>query len=54
MALRERIVDGRLAPGLRITERQLAADMGIGLTPVRQALARLDGENLVRTLPFSR
>jgi len=51
VALRERIVDCRLAPGLRITERQLAADLGIGLTPVRQALARLDSENLVRTLP---
>jgi DNA-binding GntR family transcriptional regulator len=51
VALRERIVDCRLAPGLRITERQLAADLGIGLTPVRQALTRLDSENLVRTLP---
>jgi DNA-binding GntR family transcriptional regulator len=51
VALRERIVDCRLAPGLRVTERQLAADLGFGLTPVRQALARLDSENLVRTLP---
>ena len=51
VALRERIVDCLLAPGLRITERQLAADLGIGLTPVRQALTRLDSENLVRTLP---
>jgi DNA-binding GntR family transcriptional regulator len=50
-ALRERIVDCRLAPGARVTERQLAADLGFGLTPVRQALARLDTENLVRTLP---
>jgi DNA-binding GntR family transcriptional regulator len=50
-ALRERIVDCRLAPGARVTERQLAADLGFGLTPVRQALARLDSEDLVRTLP---
>lgn len=50
-ALRERIVDCRLAPGSRVTERQLAADLGFGLTPVRQALARLDSEDLVRTLP---
>jgi DNA-binding GntR family transcriptional regulator len=34
-----------------VTERQLAADLGFGLTPVRQALARLDSEDLVRTLP---
>lgn len=50
-ALRDRIVECRLAPGLRVTERQLAADLGIGVTPVRQALARLDSEGLVRTLP---
>lgn len=50
-ALRERIVDCRLAPGSRVTERQLAADLGFGLTPVRQALGRLDSEDLVRTLP---
>jgi DNA-binding GntR family transcriptional regulator len=50
-ALRNRIVDCELAPGLRVTEKQLAAELGIGLTPVRQALARLDGEGLVRTLP---
>jgi DNA-binding GntR family transcriptional regulator len=50
-ALRDRIVDCRLAPGARVTERQLAADLGFGLTPVRQALARLDTEDLVRTLP---
>jgi DNA-binding GntR family transcriptional regulator len=50
-ALRARIVDCRLAPGLRVTEKQLAAELGVGLTPVRQALARLDNDGLVRTLP---
>jgi DNA-binding GntR family transcriptional regulator len=50
-ALRRRIVDCELAPGLRVTERQLATELEIGLTPVRQALARLDNEGLVRTLP---
>ena len=49
--LRARIVDCRLVPGSRVTEKQLAAELGIGLTPVRQALARLDSEDLVRTLP---
>lgn len=49
--LRERITSCQLAPGQRVTERQLAADLGYGLTPVRHALARLDGEGLVRTLP---
>ena len=50
-ALRDRIVDCRLSPGLRVTERQLAAELGVGLTPIRQALARLDSDGLVRTLP---
>jgi DNA-binding GntR family transcriptional regulator len=50
-ALRDRIVDCRLAPGLRVTEKQLAAELGVGHTPVRQALARLDSDGLVRTLP---
>jgi DNA-binding GntR family transcriptional regulator len=50
-ALRDRIVDCRLSPGLRVTERKLAAELSLGLSPVRQALARLDSEGLVRTLP---
>lgn len=49
--LRDRIVDCRLLPGERVTEKQLAGDLGFGLTPIRQALARLDSEGLVRTLP---
>lgn len=51
VTLREQIATCRLAPGQRVTERQLAADLGYGLTPVRQALARLSSERLVRTLP---
>jgi DNA-binding GntR family transcriptional regulator len=51
LALRERIVTCQIFPGQRVTERQLAADLKLGLTPVRQALVRLSGEGLVRTLP---
>lgn len=51
LALRERIMTCQILPGQRVTERQLAADLGLGLTPVRQALVRLSGEGLVRTLP---
>ena len=51
VTLREQIATCQLAPGQRVTERQLATDLGYGLTPVRQALARLSGERLVRTLP---
>lgn len=50
-ALRRRIIDGDLAPGARLTERALSAELGLGITPVREALARLDHEHLVLTLP---
>jgi DNA-binding GntR family transcriptional regulator len=45
------IVSCKLAPGQRLTERSLAESTGFGISPVRDALARLDHEGLVRTLP---
>lgn len=45
------IVSCRLAPGQRLTERSLAQSTGFGISPVREALTRLDHEGLVRTLP---
>jgi DNA-binding GntR family transcriptional regulator len=36
---------------LRLDEKQLAASLGVSRTPVRQALARLEHEGLVRILP---
>jgi DNA-binding transcriptional regulator YhcF (GntR family) len=49
--LRRRIVRCELAPGERVTERALSADLDLGLTPIREALARLDQERLVITIP---
>lgn len=49
--LRNEIISCQLAPGQRLTEKQLAADMGFGSSPVREALTRLDHDGLVRTLP---
>lgn len=49
--LRADIVACRLAPGQRLTEKQLAADTGFGISPLRDALTRLDHEGLIRTLP---
>jgi DNA-binding GntR family transcriptional regulator len=49
--LRDGIVKCRLVPGQRLTERQLAAETGLGISPVREALIRLDQDGLVRTLP---
>lgn len=49
--LRGDIIACRLAPGQRLTEKQLAIDTGFSLAPLRDALTRLDHEGLVRTLP---
>ncbi len=49
--LRSDIVSCRLAPGQRLTERSLAEGTGFGISPIRDALTRLDHEGLVRTLP---
>ena len=45
--VRELIVHGRLAPGGRVIESELAERLGISRTPVRTALHRLQGEGYV-------
>ena len=50
-ALEEQIVTLALAPGEVVSEAQLAARLGFGRTPVREALQRLAREKLVRILP---
>jgi DNA-binding GntR family transcriptional regulator len=45
--LRETIVRGRLAPGSRIIETELAQRLGVSRTPVRAALQRLTQEGYV-------
>lgn len=49
--LRADIVACRLAPGQLFTEKQMAAETGYGMSPLRDALTRLDHDGLVRTLP---
>jgi DNA-binding GntR family transcriptional regulator len=49
--LRERIVQGKHLPGTRLQDTQLAAEMGVSRTPVREALLRLAGEGLVQSDP---
>ncbi len=46
-SLGEAIVDGRLQPGDRLRDVELAALMGISRTPVREALQRLERIGLV-------
>lgn len=45
--LRDMITDGELAPSERVTERGLAALLGVSPTPVREAITRLIHERLL-------
>jgi DNA-binding GntR family transcriptional regulator len=45
--LRDAIREGRLKPGARLTEIELAGWLGASRTPVREALGRLEAEGLV-------
>jgi DNA-binding GntR family transcriptional regulator len=47
-ALREAIISNELAPGEKITERGLAARLSVSPTPIREALRRLEQDQLVR------
>jgi DNA-binding GntR family transcriptional regulator len=47
--LRELIVCGRLSPGARIIETEVAVRLGVSRTPVRAALQRLQQEGYVRS-----
>lgn len=50
-ALRDMIVSLRLRPGAVINEKALIDELGIGRTPVREALRRLAQEQLVEVYP---
>lgn len=47
--LRERIVTGRLKPGDRLVERDLAADLGVSRLPVREAIRALHAEGFLES-----
>ena len=50
-ALRDRIVTLRLPPGASLRENDLMRDLGIGRTPLREAIKRLALEHLVDVRP---
>ena len=49
--LRKEIMSGVLKGGTILNERDLAKQLGVSKTPVRESLTVLDHEGLVRTLP---
>ena len=50
-AIRELIVTLELAPGSIVSERELQERLGVGRTPVREALQRLERERLIEVYP---
>jgi DNA-binding GntR family transcriptional regulator len=46
-AIRRSILDGTLRPGERIIEQRLATMLEVSRTPIREALGKLERENLV-------
>lgn len=49
LSLRDAIIEGTLAPGMKLSERGLAAMLGVSPQPVREALRRLEGEGMAET-----
>ncbi|MEU1106079.1 GntR family transcriptional regulator [Streptomyces tibetensis] len=49
--IRDRLVMLEIRPGAPIHEEQLAQSLGVGRTPVREALKRLQYERLITTYP---
>ena len=48
---REKILGGELRPGSWLKEQEVAAQLGISRTPVREAIARLELEGFVNRSP---
>lgn len=49
--IRELIYSGRLRPGERIDQKEIAAALGVSKLPVREALITLESEGLVENVP---
>jgi DNA-binding GntR family transcriptional regulator len=50
--IRTAILTGELAPGSALVEQELAAQLGVSKTPVREALKTLEGTGLVVMVPY--
>ena len=51
LAVRDQLIMLRIKPGEPIDDEQIAASLGMGRTPVREALKRLEGDRLVVSFP---
>jgi DNA-binding GntR family transcriptional regulator len=51
LKIKDRIVTVKMRPGAVISESELMEDLGLGRTPIREGLKRLQSENLVIVKP---
>jgi len=51
LRLRQMLVEGRIAPGAKLNERELSERLSVSRTPLREAIKRLAAEGLVELLP---
>src|SRR6218665_2862709 len=49
--LRQRLVEGQIAPGAKLNERELSEQLRVSRTPLREAIKLLGAEGLVDLLP---
>jgi DNA-binding GntR family transcriptional regulator len=50
-AILERILRGDLAPGARLYEDKLAAELGVSRNPVRESIRALEATGLIEVVP---
>ena len=49
--IRRRILDNEYPPAHQVLEQDLAADLGMSRTPMREALVRLQNEHFIQLIP---
>lgn len=50
--LKDRILSRSLPPGARLKHAELAAALGVSITPVREAIVELEKDGLVEVIPY--
>lgn len=49
--IRQRLLEGHLVAGTRLSPSLLASELGVSATPIREAISQLESEGLVEHLP---
>jgi DNA-binding GntR family transcriptional regulator len=51
-AIKEKIISLEFQPGAQLVEKQLASELGVSKSPIRDAFQRLEQDGLVYSVPF--